>query len=78
MNYGSWTKYGPPPMFVKFFRTQAHSFIYVSSLAVFVLTEFCVVTETTRLIKPKIFSVWPFTKNIHGLLNRSDLSFLQI
>lgn len=78
MNYGPWTKYGPPPMFIKFFGTQVHSFVHVSSLAVFVLAEFCVVTETTRLIKPKIFSVWPFTKNVHGLLNRSDLSFLQM
>lgn len=71
-------QYGPPPVFVKVFGTQAYSFVYVSSLAVFVLAEFCVVTETTRLIKPKIFSVWPFTRNIHGLLNRSDLSFLQM
>lgn len=68
----------PPPMFIKFLGTQVHSFVHVSSLAVFVLAEFCVVTETARLIKPKIFSVWPFTKNVHGLLNRSDLSFLQM
>lgn len=40
--------HGPiwPSTYVKFFGTQAHSFVYVSSLAVFVLAEFCVVTET--------------------------------
>ena len=36
-NCGPWTKSGPPPVFVKFFGTQTYSFLYVSSVAAFVL-----------------------------------------
>lgn len=36
-NCGPWTKSGPPPVFVKFFVTQRYSFLYVSSMAAFVL-----------------------------------------
>ena len=65
-NYDPWFKSDlPPPLLIKFIRTQLCSFICGSPMVAFVLQQRnWVVTTGTGWQKPILFTLWPFTASL--------------
>lgn len=62
---GPKAKYGPPTAFINEVLLEHSSFIYILSIAAFILQwQIGVVTTETVIHNPKIFTIWPITEKV--------------